>query len=484
MGQFIKSMQRSCPAIAIWSPGCRHDDGGNVGLPHLVALASYITARHSVRVVIFDHDYERRIGQEDDNTLFSGAWDIIGLSCYSSFDYQTVMTMAKRIRAVFPRVCLVVGGYHPSACPEDFTGPDSPFNHVVIGEGEIPFSQIVQAVQNGAILDAQVIGPIPLQSLDELPPLEWSLMDRYRTLLVDERRQLNINLSRGCPFQCEFCMERSKRTVRWRPYSPERAVEELHRLLIAFPRTGGVLRITDALFACNPDWRYEFLDRLKQRPLSVNKVWVVTRSDLLEEGDIERFHDAGFAVGFGIESGDPEMLRIMRKTADPLRFLQRFANQAQKAEAIGMPWGANLIVGHPGETPESLSRSATWIASLVRSLKRPTGFFGVDPYRYYPGSAVYQRLDDYQARYGTFVHSPVWWQSEDPTKNSTRIDASWELSFEYRDELRRRLFLPILTDLFSRFAYDGTENQYFKVALHVELESMAYSYIARNDRNR
>jgi radical SAM superfamily enzyme YgiQ (UPF0313 family) len=484
MAQFVSSMQRSCPAIAIWSPGCRHDDGGNVGLPHLVALASYVAAQHNVRVAIFDHDYECRLGHEDDNVLFSGNWDIIGLSCYSSFDYQIVMAMAKRIRALFPRVCLVVGGYHPSACPEDFTGPDSSFNYVIVGEGEIPLSQIVQVVQNGGTLDAQVVGPILLPMLDELPPLRWDLLDRYRDLLMDQDRQLNINLSRGCPFSCEFCMERSKRSSHWRAYSPGRAVDELHRLLAAFPRTGGVLRITDALFAFDPAWRCEFLDRLNCRSLPVGKIWVVTRSDLIKEGDLKLLHAAGFAVGFGIESGDPGMLQIMRKTPDPDRFLQHFAAQAQEAEAIGMPWGANLIAGHPGETPESLSRSAAWCANLVRELRRPTGFICVDPYRYYPGSAVHQRLADYEVRYGTHVRTPDWWRSEDPTTNSSVVDASRELSFERREELRRELFLPVLADLLSRFAYRGPESRYFTETLNAELESVARPLIIQNKRYR
>ena len=42
--------------------------------------------------------------------------------------------------------------------------------------------------------------------------------------------QAQLYLSRGCPFDCAFCMERAKRDVRWRAYSVERAVEEVVRL--------------------------------------------------------------------------------------------------------------------------------------------------------------------------------------------------------------------------------------------------------------
>lgn len=266
-------------------------------------------------------------------------------------------------------------------------------------------------------------------------------------------------------------MERGKRTPRWRAYSAVRAVEELHRLVGAFPRAGGVLRITDALFGFDPVWRHEVLERLISRPLLVNKIWAVTRSDLLEEGDIARFHAARFAVGFGIESGDPGMLRIMRKTSHPDRFLDRFARQIHEAEACGMPWGANLIAGHPGETLETLSRSATSFGDLVHSLRRPTGFLCVDPYRYYPGSGVHQHIAEYERRYGTRVLVPDWWRRDNPTADSMRVDASRELTFERCEQLRQELFLPILEDLLGRFAYDGVEKSYFTATLRQEVET-------------
>jgi len=438
-------------------------------LPHLVALGSYIASRHDARVAIFDRDYERRISGHGEESLLSGSWDVIGLSCYTSFDYAAVMAMAELIRSRCRGVCLAVGGYHPSACPEDFCGPESPFDHVVVGEGEIPLSRIVEGVQNGRSLDARVLGPEALTSIDELPPLKWELLERYSALFTDGC-QLNLNLSRGCPFPCAFCMEPGKRSLRWRAYSPARAVEEMQRLLAAFPRARGVLRITDAVFGLDPGWRHDVLERLKGRPLPVNKTWAVTRSDLLDDSDISHFDGAGFAVGFGIESGDADMLRVMRKTSDPAKFLERFAAQAQMAEVCGLPWGVNLIAGHPGETPESLSRSAEWMRTLVASLRRPTGFLCVDPYRYYPGSAVHRDRLEYEGRFGTRILVPDWWRRDNPTVDSMRVDASRTLNFDQRERLRRSLFAPVLEDLLRRFAYNGPEKRYFEGALLEEVQ--------------
>jgi hypothetical protein len=71
-----------------------------------------------IDVDVVDLDAERAFGVVDLDALLSGGdrpYDLLGISCYSSYDYLKVCALGARARAQLPRAWLVTGGYHPSA---------------------------------------------------------------------------------------------------------------------------------------------------------------------------------------------------------------------------------------------------------------------------------------------------------------------------------------------------------------------------------
>jgi len=103
-----------------------------------------------------------------------------------------------------------------------------------------------------------VLGPEPLANLDELPPLDWPLLDRY--LAVGRR-----------------------------------------------------LFLSDIVFGLHAAWRSERLEPLARLDLGMRKIWALSRAELLGPGDVERCQRANVALGFGPESGDPRMLGLIGK---------------------------------------------------------------------------------------------------------------------------------------------------------------------------
>ncbi len=449
--------------VLLVASGYPFEADGNFGDTHLVSLGSYLQAHSSAQVSIIDLDYEQHVDEPAPERVFDSDFEVVGVSCYSSFDYLKSFYLSVEIRRRNPGAILVVGGYHASARPDDFLGDDSPFDYVVVGEGERPLVRIVEATMRSERLE-RVLGPEPVGELDSLPPLDWHLLDRYRPHARRIGGQVTLALSRGCPFQCAFCMEGAKGSRGWRAYSPARAEQELQELHRWLDLTDWALFLTDPVFGLRRSWRTEMLERLARTPLPVSKIWALSRADVLEPTDLRLFHAANFGLGFGLESGDPTMLGIIQKGGadDEAAYLRRFEELADEANAIGFPWGANIIAGHPGETPDSLERSAAFCSSLFSRHERPTGFLSVDPYRFYPGSPIDHELVTYEQRYGTRVHRPRWWDFSEPSFNAGWVDPSGELDYRTRERLTVELFGPVVRDVGSRYGYDGPSADYFR----------------------
>jgi protein-L-isoaspartate(D-aspartate) O-methyltransferase len=466
------------PSVLLLGAGYPFGTDGNFGLSHLVSLGSYLRATTSASVEIVDLDYEQALDAPDPQRIFDPRFTVVALSCYSSFDYLRSYYVGVELRRRNPSLLLVAGGYHPSARPEDFTGAESPFDHVVVGEGERPLRRLVEAAARGERLDERVLGPDPVPELDELPPFDWDLLARYREAATRIGGQFTVALSRGCPFRCAFCMEGAKGRTGWRAFSPARAVAEVERIHRWLDLTGWTVFVTDPVFGLRPEWRAETLDRLAALALPVRAYWALSRVDVVQPEDLPRFQRAGFGLGFGLESGAPEMVGIVRKagTADVAaspsgeRYLARFEALVEAAARLRFPWGVNVIAGHPGETPDTLERSAAYLTRVFRGVGHLTGSLSVDPYRFYPGSHIDHELPEYERRYGTRVHRPRWWNDSEPTFNASWVDASRSLPFRAGTRLAAERYGPLLREIAARWTYDGRAADYYRRAVDEQVE--------------
>ena len=452
-------MSKKPRVLLVW-PGSDGPAGGNFGMPQLVLLATYAREKTGAEVVLVDLVAEKlAFGTLDLPKLFTG-FDVIGFSVYSSYDWLKCQALAGIARQVNPRAILVAGGYHASARPLEIVAGG--FDVCVIGEGERPLVRVIESVQGGAPLREAILGPEPIDDLDALPPSDWSYLERYRKVARKVASQAQVYLSRGCPFDCAFCMERAKREVSWRPLGVERALEEVRSLHRFLDLRGWTLYVADALFGMKKSWRREFLEALAKERLPIDKLWLLIRVDLVEDEDLALFADANCGLGFGLESGDPAHLATIRKAGRLDTYLDRMKDVAAWARERDVPWGANVIVGHPGETRESLARSASYLTDLFLGDRRGvTGFLSVDPFRLYPGSPIDSERSEWEARFGTVFHRTGWWEDGDQEFLSEWVDPSHELRWSERESMSATLMAPILRGLEERFVYRGKARDYF-----------------------
>jgi radical SAM superfamily enzyme YgiQ (UPF0313 family)/protein-L-isoaspartate O-methyltransferase len=443
----------SAPSILLISPGLIKWTDLDFGLPHLVSIGGYLRQHLGIHPHIIDLSYEggdhhhllRRIDELGEQLL-------IGISCYSSFDYMRVLSLARFLRGKYPKIPMIGGGYHASALPMDLLFAGSPFDAVVVGEGEKPMREITETLLGGNRLTRQIYGPDNIADLDELPPYQWDLLDRYWPRAHSLGSKLQIYLSRGCPYRCTFCMERAKADYRWRAYSPERALDELQRLAARTDLSRWIVNIADPLFGFSRKWRRAVLSGIIERDLIPRQYWTLTRSDDLDDCDVQLLAEARFSIGIGAESASHRMLLEMQKVKHPENYLAAIERLASSSRRHGLNWAANLIIGHPGEDLASMRESSDFLQRLFASAADTCGWLSFDPFRLYPGSAIYAEMERYEQQHGTRFYAPQWWRSwYDGAFRSEHIDPSHSLDYETRVRFMYDTYAPIAQDIQRRF---------------------------------
>ncbi len=442
--------------MLLLSPGIIKWTDADFGLPHLVSMGGLLQRELDLRVEILDLAYEGGDHRALARTLEElGPYLLIGISCYSSFDYLRVMGLARFVRELYPDVPLVTGGYHASALPDDMVFDGSPFDATVIGEGELPLLEIARTVLGGGAPEP-VYGPTVVEELDWLPPYQWDLLRRYWPRADSIGRKLQIYLSRGCPHRCTFCMERAKGERGWRAMSPDRALDELHRLARRTDLGGWLVNLADPLFGLRRGWRREVLRRVADEGLRPRQFWTLTRADGLEEEDVELLARARVSVGIGVESGCPDMLAVMRKTPDPPRYLENLERLARRSTRHGLSWAANVVVGHPGETLASMERTLDFAERLFAVAPATCGWLSVDPFRLYPGSHVHANMEAYAERHGARFFHPSWWRRwYDGSFCAEHLDPSAEVDFAARVRFMNDRYAPLMARIAERFKGQG-----------------------------
>ena len=74
----------------------------------------------------------------------------IGVSCMFSTEWPVVRPLVKRLRARFPRLPILAGGEHPTACA-DYVLADCPeLDMCARGEGEEVIAEVADALARGS----------------------------------------------------------------------------------------------------------------------------------------------------------------------------------------------------------------------------------------------------------------------------------------------------------------------------------------------
>ncbi len=293
---------------------------------------------------------------------------------------------------------VVVGGFHPSALPEEVLGwPE--VDAVVRGEGEHALADLVRTGSPEGVPGMSyrddggfVHHPVPpvIEDLDALPmPLRELRPERFGLAGLDYHTD-TIYSSRGCRGRCRFCANHLVGRS-WRGRSNESILEEL--LTIPPPRKGKrkTIKFWDSSFLTDPERVERLCTSMIEQELARHFRFIAECrvEDVIRAADIlGTMRSAGIErIGCGVESPSRVTHRQLGKGIN----LNHVQKAAELLTTANIQFTKFLILGHPGETTDDILAYPDYALSHGVNRQRTT-FFVMTPY---PATEL---ADEYDAR--------------------------------------------------------------------------------------
>lgn len=144
------------------------------------------------------------------------------------------------------------------------------------------------------------------------PDRDTIQLDWYGEAWYNKRPFMNIMTSRGCPYQCTFCVYPNIiEGHKWRKRSVDNVIAELKYVVEKY----GVkeINIDDPTFNISKERVIEFCKKLRANKL--NLLWTCNaRVDNIDEEMLREMKKSGCKmIRYGVESGSMEVLNKMKK---------------------------------------------------------------------------------------------------------------------------------------------------------------------------
>jgi radical SAM superfamily enzyme YgiQ (UPF0313 family) len=361
-------------ALVCLTPRSDADEHGRLDLPSFgirriqaAVVADPQRPDHDVRLI--------DLGREDVAAYVAAILavepDIAGFSLYV-WSTDCLVAVAREIRRQRPACLIVFGGASARSSLFDldyYHDPATYLDALVEGEGEVIFRDIARLPTLDAAGLRTVAGvtlPVPggwhrtpravqPDGLDHLP-------SPYSLGLMPQRSVAYLETFRGCPLSCRFCEwgvhDRQKGL-----FSADYVAAELRAIAAHDPPA---LFLLDAGLNLNMRAFRNLRDAVRQTgTLRQTQFWAEIYPSAVRDEHLDFLREIGPAyLGVGLQSMDPEILRLHQRPTDSPRFEEAVRRLAGVTQIE-----LQIIFALPGDTPAGFLRTLDYALSLPAAVR-------------------------------------------------------------------------------------------------------------------
>jgi radical SAM superfamily enzyme YgiQ (UPF0313 family) len=276
---------------------------------------------------------------------------IVGIGVYIWNATQSLQVVAdlKRLR---PGLIVIIGGPEVSyECDQQEIVRLA--DHVIAGEADLAFAELCRGILESPASRPHLL-PAPLPDFDRLA-LPYDL---YTDIDI-AHRVIYVEASRGCPYECEFCLSSLDVPVRNAPLEPflaamQRLLDRGVRQFKFVDRTFNLnLKISSAILGF-------FLERYRPG-LFVHFEMIPDRLPQALRETIKEFSPGALQFEVGIQTFNEEVAKLISRRQDNAKAEE---NLRWLREETGVHVHADLIVGLPGEDLASFAAGFDRLVAL------------------------------------------------------------------------------------------------------------------------
>lgn len=272
----------------------------------------------------------------------------IGISCMTPERDQAYEILAQ-VKKRFPHIAVILGGPHAKYYRGDCI--QYPFDHIVVGNGELALLEILENRDNTArILET----PISVEQMNQfpIPYREPEFLNQY-CFDIQGIRSTTILTAKGCPMGCTFCEDARSKVFMYEPAYVGRQIEECKKAGFK-----GIMFFDD-IFTLSKKRVRTLSEEIMKHDVyyrcfgHARTMTPETAQMLADSGCIE--------TGFGAESGSQKILDIVEKNVS----IKQQMKYVEICNQRGIKVKAFLMLGLPGEDRETIEESREFLSFLM-----------------------------------------------------------------------------------------------------------------------
>ncbi|MDY6935937.1 MAG: radical SAM protein [Spirochaetota bacterium] len=358
----------------------------------LMSLAAYLLEK-GVEVRIEDYIVTPCNREQIQGVIDEYKPEVVGATGVT-MNINTSLKVLKIYKELDPNIVTLIGGPHVTFDADNILNNHSFLDYIVRGEGELTTIELLDSLGSSSSLKNKVKGISycdnesiihnePRSFIDDInilpfPARHLAPLSKYRALGFP----INMTTSRGCPYECIFCVGRKMMGKKMRMFDVDRVVDEFEILAsMGFKQ----INLVDDLFTSKKSRCMDICNGIIKRGIS-HKWTAFSRVNTITEELLEKMKEAGCTMlCFGIESGDQNILNTIKKKTT----IDQIQNAIDLCEKVGIGPMSSYILGLPGESRETAKKSH----DFARNLNLNHGFHILSPF---PGTEVRDKHDEYE----------------------------------------------------------------------------------------
>lgn len=338
--------------------------------------------------------------------IYRGNYDIIGFSCYI-WNIEPILKICSSLKAANPKLKIILGGPEVSFDSIELIKKNKFIDFIIKGEGENTIVSLINTisydVQNYNI-DSIVY------KRDKLPEYTGYKFVENETFFIIENKDDNIindlssikspytdvtteeienkivyyETSRGCTFNCSYCLSSILKGVRFFPL--ERVKKDLKKLV---DMNAKQIKFVDRTFNSHKDKTLELIKYLKEIDNNIINFHFEITAHMLQDDFMKEIKDARYGLfqfEIGVQSTNNETIKAVNRIDN----FEKLSNRVRQVKEYGnIHQHLDLIAGLPYEDIESFKKSFNDVFSLQPEALQ-LGFL-----KMLKGSPIREQTDDF-----------------------------------------------------------------------------------------